>query len=260
LSNFPYFFIDSSHCETYPCYILAPQCTESSPWSSFPTYPHVQTPSYPTKSISQVLSLIDTLLERDSLKIDKNRIYVTGFSLGGEGAFDIITRAPDLFAAAIPICGIADTGKAQLMKNTPLWIFHGSDDDINDVTYSRIIVDALIKIGRTPKYTEYKGYNHSVWSKAYNEPELLPWLFSHDKSRPVFTINQNAYKIEGGNSVSVKRNEKVITLSGRTVISSDIVEVFTLDGKCINRKKIDLENSSTITNSCRYTGVQIYSK
>jgi predicted peptidase len=103
-----------------------------------------------------VLSLIDTLLHSDSLQIDPDRVYVTGYSLGGEGTFDIIARAPDLFAAAIPICGIADTAKAQLMVNTALWIFHGSEDDINDVNYSRIIVDALEKIGKPPKYTEYE--------------------------------------------------------------------------------------------------------
>ncbi len=161
--NFPYHFIDSTNSARYPCYILAPQCTKSNPWSSFPDYPDVRTLPDPTKSTAQVLSLIDTLLHRDTIKIDKSRIYVTGFSLGGEGAFDIITRAPDLFAAAIPICGIADTAKAHLIIHTPLWIFHGSDDDVNSVTYSRIIVDALEKIGTPPKYTEYEGMDHYVW-------------------------------------------------------------------------------------------------
>lgn len=77
-----------------PCYILVPQCTESSPWSSFPQYPGVYTPDEPTRSTAQVLSLIDTLLHSDSIQIDPDRIYVTGYSLGGEGTFDIITRAP----------------------------------------------------------------------------------------------------------------------------------------------------------------------
>jgi predicted peptidase len=192
LANFPYHFIDSTNSAAYPCYFLAPQCTQSAPWSNFPDYPDVRTLPYPTKSTAQVLSLIDTLLHSDTVKIDKNRIYVTGFSLGGEGAFDIITRAPDLFAAAIPICGIADTAKAQLMKNTPLWIFHGSEDTVNRVTYSRIIVDALTKIGKPPKYTEYEGRDHAIWSTAYKEPDLLPWLFSYDKSDQVRLISNKA--------------------------------------------------------------------
>lgn len=246
LANFPYHFIDSTNSVEYPCYVLAPQCTESSPWSSFPGYPEVHTPPNPTKSTSQVLALIDTLLKSDTLRIDGNRLYVTGFSLGGEGVFDIITRAPGLFAAAVPICGIADTGKAQLMMNTPLWIFHGSNDDINSVTYSRIIVDALTKINTPPKYTEYEGRDHYIWSTAYNEPDLIPWIFSHVKN-PVHIAGKKLPLQPVHLPVSVRKTRYGIQVSWKTAVHPDRVELFHIDGRCAERLRVNSENCNACT-------------
>lgn len=253
LANFPYQYIDSANSTKHPSYFLAPQCTQQYPWSSFPEYPDVRTESFPTKSISQVLSLIDTLLHCDTVKIDKNRIYVTGFSLGGEGVFDIITRAPDLFAAAIAICGIADTGKAQLMKNTPLWIFHGSEDDINSVTYSRIIVDALKKIGAPPKYTEYEGYDHYIWDTAYNEPDLLPWLLSQGK--PVHTVENNMQQIQNRESVSLNKISNVIHVTWKQSACPDLIELFSLNGRCILTKNVNSRNSHECMLDLSNTGI-----
>lgn len=232
LRHFPSKFIDAS----YPCYILVPQCTESSPWSSFPQYPGVYTPAEPTKSTAQVLSLIDTLLHSDSLQIDPDRVYVTGYSLGGEGTFDIIARAPDLFAAAIPICGIADTAKAQLMVNTPLWIFLGSEDDINDVNYSRIIVDALEKIGKPPKYTEYEGDGHYIWGAAYSEPELLPWLFSQYKGKQNHV--KKGWQIQNKEPVSAIKSSRIILLTWKQPANPDVVDMFSLDGRSMKKYKV----------------------
>jgi len=181
---------------------------------------------------------------------------VVGFSLGGEGAFDIITRAPDLFAAGVPICGIADTAKALLMENTPLWIFHGDNDDINSVTYSRIIVDALTKIGKPPIYTEYAGMDHYVWQTAFNEPDLLPWIFSQKKV-PISLLN----------NMSPHDNviRYIVRCYGTTVkiiwptknVAPDLVEFITLDGKCLFKKAISPDNnlSTTLSLGRVFTGI-----
>jgi len=63
------------------------------------------------------------------------------------------------------------------MKSTPLWIFHGDSDDINSVAYSRDIVKSLNEQGENPRYNEYKGVKHDSWTKAYQEPDLLSWIF-----------------------------------------------------------------------------------
>jgi predicted peptidase len=159
----------------HACFVLAPQCPKEDAWARFPRYPLALTTPEPSRASRLSLEIIDSLLLK--LSIDRQRIYVTGLSLGGEGTFDIITRRPGFFAAAVPVCGIADTTKAALMKHTPFWIFHGDSDDINPVEYSRAMVKALEQEGVKPRYTEYKGVKHDSWTKAYQEAELLDWMF-----------------------------------------------------------------------------------
>ena len=101
--------------------------------------------------------------------------------MGGEGTFDFLTRRPDLFAAAIPICSVSDTGKANLIYKIPLWAFHGDQDDVNNVKYSRLMINALKKLNGNPIYTEYPGIKHNSWSKAYSEPGLFDWLFTQKR-------------------------------------------------------------------------------
>ena len=64
------------------------------------------------------------------------------------------------------------------MGNTPVWIFHGADDDIVPVTESQRMYAAMKAIGSDAHYTEFPGMRHAVWDKAYDEPTLFPWLFS----------------------------------------------------------------------------------
>ena len=135
----------------------------------------IATPDTATTSTKLTLELINVLKKK--LPVKQNNIYITGLSLGGEGTFEFLSKEPKLFAAAIPICGVADTAKAAIYKKVPLWVFHGDADDVNDVKYSRMIIASLKKAGGKPMYTEYKGVKHNSWTKAYAEPTLLEWLF-----------------------------------------------------------------------------------
>lgn len=177
LKGLPNIFLDSQNRKKYPCFVLVPQCTRKEPWASFPGYPKsIATPDTPTTSTKLTLELISVL--KNELPFNQKHIYITGLSLGGEGTFDFLSRAPNLFAAAIPICGVADTAKAKIYRNVPIWAFHGDEDDVNDVKYMRMIISSLKKAGGNPKYTEYKGEKHNIWAKAYGEPTLLNWLFT----------------------------------------------------------------------------------
>jgi predicted peptidase len=60
----------------------------------------------------------------EEFNIDKDRIYVAGYFMGGSGTWDIITRYPDLFAAAVPVTGVSDPLKVQLIEHIPIWAFH----------------------------------------------------------------------------------------------------------------------------------------
>jgi predicted peptidase len=180
LAGVPKALTDSVGREKYPCFIFAPQCPKNDVWVKFPHFPEsIQTTAQPTPSAWAVLTVLDSLISH--LPIDRKRVYITGYSMGGEGAFDLLTRGPNLFAAAIPICPVADTARAGLIYQIPVWTFHGDQDDVNDVKYSRLMVAALKKYNGTPIYTEYPGIKHNIWSKAYNEPGLFDWLFSQKR-------------------------------------------------------------------------------
>lgn len=164
----------------YPCFILVPQCDKKDVWVKFPSFPtSLEATKLPTPSAEATLEKLDFFIK--TLPIDRKRIYITGYSMGGEGAFDFLTRRPNLFTAAIPICSVADTAKAKLIYKTPIWAFHGDQDDVNDVKYSRLMITALKNHKGTPKYTEYPDVKHNSWTRAYNEPDLFDWLFSQKK-------------------------------------------------------------------------------
>jgi predicted peptidase len=129
---------------------------------------------------------------------DPERTYLTGLSMGGYATWDIAATHPGIFAAYVPICGgirrnaiypllqsslmedstIADpyAETARRIGKTPVWIFHGDADTTTPVEESRKMADALRVAGGDVKYTEYPGVGHDSWTKAYDEPELVPWL------------------------------------------------------------------------------------
>ena len=181
LMEVPQVLLKASADSKYACFVLAPQCRKEDAWAWFPKYPLCETAKEPSKSCRLTLDLIDGLIAK--LPIDQQRIYVTGLSLGGEGTFDMITQRPHFFAAALPVCGIADSSKVNLMKHTPLWIFHGDSDEINSVEYSRNLVKAFKRQGLNCRYSEYAGVKHDSWTRAYQEPELLKWMFNQKLKR-----------------------------------------------------------------------------
>jgi len=178
----PQALINKAGRQKYPCFILAPQCPKGRLWVRFPNFPEsLQATANPTFPAKWTFELMDQLMQQ--LPIDQRRIYITGYSGGGEGTFDFLTRRPDLFAAAIPICSVSDTAKANLIHDISVWAFHGDKDEINNVKYSRLMIAALKKHGGEPKYTEYSGLGHGIMNKAYNETGLYDWLFSQRKQK-----------------------------------------------------------------------------
>jgi predicted peptidase len=127
------------------------------------------------------LELLKDIIEKQP--IDIKRVYVTGLSMGGFGTWDIVQRIPELFAAAIPICGGGDTTMADTIKNIPIWAFHGDMDSVVPPKYTRNMIAAIKRYGGNPKYTEYKGVNHDSWSRTYKNPNVLEWMFLQTKSK-----------------------------------------------------------------------------
>lgn len=181
LTNLPAVFTDSLTRVAYPCFVLVPQCAKKDAWVNFPDFPRsLHATDTPSTSASLTLALAEELMR--TFNIDKSRVYITGYSMGGEGTFDLIARKPHMFAAAVPICPVADTATAGHIRNIPVWVFHGESDSVNSVIYSRMMVNALKRAGGAPRYTEYTGVGHRCWNKAYTEPGLIQWLFHQKKN------------------------------------------------------------------------------
>jgi predicted peptidase len=162
----------------YPAIVIAPQCPANLTWSNFSRKKNsreMHLEINPSRPMELVIALINKLTKE--LRIDKNRIYITGLSMGGYGTFDAIERYPNLFAAAVPVCGGGDVSKAESIARIPIWIFHGSEDSAVDPLYSLDMVQALTKAGAHPGFTQYPEVGHFSWLGAYSDPLMIEWLF-----------------------------------------------------------------------------------
>lgn len=164
--------------EKYGAYILVPQCATDHQWVDTPWVNGSFDRSKVKISIhlSAAKELIDETVEKYS--IDRNRIYIMGCSMGGFGTWDMISRFPDYFRAAMPICGSSDPNDIDKIKHIPIWTFHGDADPSVPVSGTREAYTALKAVGGDVIYSEYKGCGHGVWELAYKNECIFDWLFS----------------------------------------------------------------------------------
>jgi predicted peptidase len=171
-------FADEEIMTKFPCFVIAPQCPASpaqwvdTPWG----LPEHTMPDTPSKPMASAFALIQAI--RNEFPIDPARIYVTGISMGGFGAWDALQRHPELFAAGVPVCGGGDRALAPRIAKIPLWIFHGGADRTVLTKRSQDMVAALRAAGGEPKYDEFPGLGHNSWDRAYESVELYDWLFA----------------------------------------------------------------------------------
>ena len=108
--------------------------------------------------------------------------------MGGFGTWEALSLAPELFAAAVPICGGANPSIAKKIKDIPIWTHHGEADEVVKVDWTRGIVDALERAKGNIKYTEYpkeSGIKHDAWKPCYNNAEVFDWIFSQIKGKKI---------------------------------------------------------------------------
>lgn len=137
-------------------------------------------PVFPSAPLRMAMELLPGI-EKEFSNIDTNRIYITGLSMGGFGTWDALARHPEMFAAAVPICGGGDMETVRKFAQIPIWDFHGHDDYVVQPQRSRNMIAALSNFGAIPHYTEYSNTGHDAWKKAYEDPDLLSWLFSQKR-------------------------------------------------------------------------------
>jgi predicted peptidase len=160
------------HPDRFPALVVFPQASRGYGWRGF--------------NLAAAAAALDDV--ESSYDVDRDRIYVTGISMGGYGAWLIALLQPERFAAVVPVCGGLDRREAAnagidgyaeaagALKEIPQWVFHGDADDIIPVEESRLMVRALREAGADVRYTEYAGVRHNSWDMAYAEAELMPWL------------------------------------------------------------------------------------
>lgn len=148
--------------ERFPFILVSPQCPMDHRWD-----------------VRQLGSLLNQLEAK--YKVDRDRIYVTGLSMGATGTWALIASDPDRFAAIAPVCGRGDPETTKSFATTPTWVFHGAKDPTVPISESQRMVDALKVAGGKPKFTVYPNAKHDSWTAAYSSSEFYDWLLSQKR-------------------------------------------------------------------------------
>ena len=166
LRSVPRMLVEKGFYRNNPSFVIAPQCPDDGRgWRG--------------QFLDDVIGLVDEAIKH--LPVDKSRIYITGLSMGGYGTWSAIAEAPDVFAAAVPVCGGGDPRSAKSIRDIPIWAHHGVADNVVPVAASQVMVAALEKVKGRIRYTEYdkeSGIKHNAWTPCYSNPEVFEWLFS----------------------------------------------------------------------------------
>jgi predicted peptidase len=124
-------------------------------------------------------ALLDEIIHK--YRVDKNRVYLTGLSMGGFGTWTLAAEHPEKFAAIVPICGGGNPADAKKLAQLPIWVFHGGKDPTVPVQRSKEMVEAVKKEGGDVRLTIYPEAGHDSWTETYNNPELYRWLLEHTR-------------------------------------------------------------------------------
>lgn len=160
--------------------LLAPQCDPDNQWVDTPWAqgPYSVDDVPESNELQAVMALIKNVQENYS--VDADRIYATGLSMGAFGVWDLMVRHNDVFAAGIACCGGGDPSKGMVLKDTPMYVFHGDADPTVPVTGSREVVSAIMEAGgEVIEYIEYPGFQHGIWDIAFEEVGLFDVLKEH---------------------------------------------------------------------------------
>lgn len=155
-----------------PFLVVAPQCPPDTIWSIH---------------LDALLALIAHL--ETHYPVDPTRIYVTGLSMGGTGAWHLAVTYPHRFAAIAPVCGdhvwyVGDPAQVCAIRHLPVWCFHGALDTVIPVRVSQTLVSALQACGGNVRFTIYPDVGHNCWNQVYTTPELYTWLTKQQRLEP----------------------------------------------------------------------------
>lgn len=150
-----------------PFILVSPQCPNGDIW-------HPDT----------LDALIGFMIEH--YRVDPDRVYCTGLSMGGYGAWELAAEHPERLAAILPICGGGDADMLRIcrMKGVPVWAFHGAQDPVVPVSVEKDLVAALKHCGGSVWFTIYPDAKHNAWTRTYENPEVFKWMLQQRRGKP----------------------------------------------------------------------------
>jgi predicted peptidase len=152
------------HGKQFPFIVVSPQCPNGHWWNN---------------ELVPLTALLDEIVAK--YKVDPDRVYLTGLSMGGFGTWALAAYSPERFAAIIPICGGGEPLLTRVLRKMPVWAFHGGKDPVVPVKRSQDLIDALKKTNDEAKLTIYPEALHDSWSATYDNPEIYEWLLKHKR-------------------------------------------------------------------------------
>ncbi|WP_242204529.1 DUF3471 domain-containing protein [Aestuariivivens insulae] len=176
-------------------------------------------------------------------RVDTDRVYLTGLSMGGYGTWKLAQKYPEMFAAIVPICGGGNPKEVWKLRHMPVWCFHGKLDGIVPISASEAMINALKPINDEVKFTVYPETYHNSWVQAYNDPELYEWLLNQTKHKhkaielSLATLEQyvGKYNLEMGTrkdtcTVAIEDKKLTVTVNqGTTVLKPSSEDTFFID-------------------------------
>lgn len=179
-------FLNPVNREKYPAYVLFPQCPPDGFWAY-----DIKTRQLGFDSLTEepvmpaifkaVKELIDSYMAYPD--VDRSRVYIIGLSMGAMGTYDLVARFPEMFAAAVPICGFVDPQRLESVKGVSFRIYHGDADSVVPLKGSRNAYKALKKAGAKVELYEFPGCDHVSWNLAFSQPDFMQWLFKQKKAK-----------------------------------------------------------------------------
>ena len=148
----------------FPFVAVIPQCPRNSHWEP--------------RFVKEVLVSVER-----ALRIDRARVYLTGFSMGGYGTWQTAAAFPGTFAAIAPICGMSDVPDVPRLAGIPIWVFHGARDVNVPVGESQKMIEALVTSGADARLTVYPDSAHDCWTMTYRDSRLYLWFLDHSRSK-----------------------------------------------------------------------------
>lgn len=151
--------------DDFPFVVVSPQCPEGARWEA-----------------DALAALMDDVTRR--LRVDPDRVTVTGLSMGGRGTWDLAMTFPERFAGIAPICGGALPDRACRLKGVPVRAYHGAKDGVVPLSETQTVVEAVRKCGGEAELVVYPEATHDSWTAAYSDPGLWEWLLARRRGAP----------------------------------------------------------------------------